>query len=643
MVIKIPRADIEVPSVGKRGTALLDTARTNRINYEGFTSKLTSLAQTINAHNDKINQRRIQNKSTKYNALMATDAQNFSQEIEIGKYNVLTKTYDPYTTDEINQKVKTFESNMEGKYKNKIFKGDNEGWDHFESYYFGNLTKADHGAHQGTKKKILADSAIAYSTAKMNQEETIKNTPASEVMWIVMNTMIEQEKQLYTTSSDAVNIDLTANIQAIKNKFVIKAITAGHEKQLFTSKPDGSSTGYNWTKINQEIKSDKDYYGYKLSKTEKEYALEYVKNQAIEQDFFETRAKNQHNEDLFKTNIEAIRNGKMTISQVEAIKFTDDEEGMKLKDGLVTYARNKMLGNLPDESDIAMFRNLRSEVVEMSVTSLTEKVILSSDNKLDSQIREKYSNKKGEFIGMSIMERVNAGLLSDDDYGRLYAIINDPQLTTNLREFSKLIKAHEKEIRGVLHKYDLKADVRVYQLETIAERAFIKGLKDGKKPEDMLDPFHDDFILKPALLEKYVIDITTQSKSIAEQMAAKSTTIGEVKWEGPVWENYKDKYATIEDFDNGIEMRTYMETESYKKWDKATKGADVKVASGTKKTKKISNTKVSGVFNFKEYDDGSVEPITKAKTLRYYEWLKVYGKTHKKDGTPINKGFLMEE
>jgi hypothetical protein len=643
MAIKIPRADIEVPSVGKRGTALLDTARTNRIDYEGFTSKLTSLAQTINAHNDKINQRRIQNKSTKYNALMATDAQNFSQEIEIGKYNVLTKTYDPYTTDEINQKVKTFESNMEGKYKNKIFKGDNEGWDHFESYYFGNLTKADHGAHQGTKKKILADSAIAYSTAKMNQDETIKNTPASEVMWIAMKNMIEQEKQLYTTSSDAVNIDLTANIQAIKNKFVIKAITAGHEKQLFTSKPDGSSTGYNWTKINQEIKSDKDYYGYKLSKTEKEYALEYVKNQAIEQDFFETRAKNQHNEDLFKTNIEAIRNGKMTISQVEAIKFTDDEEGMKLKDGLVTYARNKMLGNLPDESDIAMFRNLRSEVVEMSVTSLTEKVILSSDNKLDSQIREKYSNKKGEFIGMSIMERVNAGLLSDDDYGRLYAIINDPQLTTNLREFSKLIKAHEKEIRGVLHKYDLKADVRVYQLETIAERAFIKGLKDGKKPEDMLDPFHDDFILKPALLEKYVIDITTQSKSIAEQMAAKSTTIGEVKWEGPVWENYKDKYATIEDFDNGIEMRTYMETESYKKWDKATKGADVKVASGTKKTKKISNTKVSGVFNFKEYDDGSVEPITKAKTLRYYEWLKVYGKTHKKDGTPINKGFLMEE
>jgi len=77
MVIKIPRADIEIPTVGKRGTALLDTARTNRINYEGFTSELSSIAQTIKAHNDKINQRRIQNKSTKYNAKMATDVQEF--------------------------------------------------------------------------------------------------------------------------------------------------------------------------------------------------------------------------------------------------------------------------------------------------------------------------------------------------------------------------------------------------------------------------------------------------------------------------------------------------------------------------------------------------------------------------------------
>ena len=643
MAIKIPRVDIEVPSVGKRGTALLDTARTNRINYEGFTSELSSIAQTIKAHNDKINQRRIQNKSTKYNALMSTDAQNFSQEIEIGKYNVLTKTYDPYTVDEINQKVKKFETDMEGKYKNKIFKDDKEGWDHFESYYFGNIKQADHGAHQGTKKKILADSAIAYSIAKMNQNETINKTPVSEVMWIAMNTMIEQEKQLYTTSSDAVNIDLTKNIQDIKNKFIIKAVTAGHEKQLFGDGINGNTTGYNWTKINQEIKSDKDYFGYKLTKTEKEFVLDYVKNKAIEQDFFETRAKNQHNENLFKSKIDGIRDGTIPPSEVEKLDFTKDEEGTKLKNDLVTYSRNKMLGNLPDESDIAMFRNLRSEVVDMSVTSLTEKVILSSDNKLDSTIRKEYSNKKGEFIGMSIMERVNAGLLSDDDYGRLYAIINDPQLTTNLREYSKMDQAYEKEIRGVLDKWDLKADIRVYQLETEAERAFIQGLKDGKKPEDMLDPFHDDFILKPALLEKYSVNISQQSKSIAEQMAAKSTTIGEVKWEGPVWENYKDKYATIEDFDNGIEMRTYMETESYKKWDKATKGADVKVASGTKKTKKVSNTKVSGVFKFKEYDDGSVEPITKAKTLKYYEWLKVYGKTHKKDGTPINKGFLMKD
>jgi len=642
MVIKIPRADIEVPSVGKRGTALLDTARTNRINYEGFTSKLTSLAQTINAHNDKINQRRIQNKSTKYNALMATDAQNFSQEIEIGKYNVLTKTYDPYTTDEINQKVKTFESNMEGKYKNKIFKGDNEGWDHFESYYFGNLTKADHGAHQGTKKKILADSAIAYSTAKMNQDETIKNTPASEVMWIAMKTMIEQEKQLYTTSSDAVNIDLTANIQAIKNKFVIKAITAGHEKQLFTSKPDGSSTGYNWTKINQEIKSDKDYYGYKLSKTEKEYALEYVKNQVIEQDFFETRAKSQHNDNIFKNKIEGIRDGTIPPSEVEKLDFTKDEDGTKLKDGLVTYSRNKMLGNLGDESNIAMFRGIRRMVLNQDVTSLTESITLPTDK--DEYVLDKNTNVyvRTTTKGMSIIDRVNAGLLSDDDFNRLYSTINDPQLTTNLREFNKLVTAYEPQIKGKLKAYDLKADQRVYEIETILERKFKKGLKDGLKAEDMLDPQHKDFILTDDLLTQYVLSLPEQAKYIGEQY---KTSTSKGQWEGPVWNSfYKEKYNNdYKAFVNGEEFQRYLKTDSYKKFDKSSPDIDLKIVAGGAEPKKVSNIKSSGLFNFKEYDDGSVESITKAKTLKYYEWLKVYGKTHKKDGSLKNEGIFQEE
>ena len=652
MPIKINpvRGEIEQKSISNRGSTLLDSVKSNRINYESFTNELSSIAQTINSHNDKLNQRRITNKSTKYNALMATDVNNFSQDIEIGKYNSETQTYDPYTLDEITTKQTEFNTKMEKKYKNKIYKDDDAAWEHFASYYWNNLKAADLGSHQGNKKKILADTAIAWSIYKTSQGNDIKNIKADDTMWLKRDHLIAKEKEMFASavSSGVGNIDLTANIKAINNEFLIKAITSTHEKQLFGDGINGNKTGYNWSKIVEEINSDKEYFGYKLNKDEKESLLDYSKNKAAEQDFWEMRSKDQHNEKLFKDNIESIRDGTTTISQVENLEFTEDETGNKLKNELVTYARNKMLGNIPDESEILMFRHLRTEVVEMNVTSLTEDVVLPSDSKIVAKFTEtqkvKYLNKKGEFVGMSIMERVNEGFLSDDDYQRLYSIVNDPQLTTNLREFSKLIKAHEKEIRGVLSKYDLKADVRVYQLETLAEKEFIKGLKDGKKPEDMLDPFHDDFILKPALLERFTVTITEQSRIISEQMAKKSAVIGEVKWEGPVWDNYKDKYTTADEFYDGIEFQTYLKTESFKKWDKATKNADATVvASGEVKTKQITNEKESGVFKFKEYDDGSVEPKPKAKTLKYYEWLKVYNNTHNGDGTPKNKGFLQEE
>ena len=96
-------------------------------------------------------------------------------------------------------------------------------------------------------------------------------------------------------------------------------------------------------------------------------------------------------------------------------------------------------------------------------------------------------------------------------------------------------------------------------------------------------------------------------------------------------------------FVNGEEFQRYLKTDSYKKFDKSSPDIDLKIVAGGAEPKKVSNIKSSGLFNFKEYDDGSVESITKAKTLKYYEWLKVYGKTHKKDGSLKNEGIFQEE
>ena len=544
MAIKIPRADIEVPSVGKRGTALLDTARTNRINYEGFTSELSSIAQTIKAHNDKINQRRIQNKSTKYNSVMATDVQDFSQEIEIGKYNALTKTYDPYTVDEINKKIKKFEMDMAGKYKNKIYKDDEDGWNHFESYYWGNLKTADHGAHQGTKKKILADSAIAYSMAKINQDKTITNTPASEVMWMIMKNMIDQEKQLYTTSSDAVNIDLTANIQAITQKFLVKAIKGGHEKVL-----ENGETGYDWNTIRQKVKNENtDYYGRKLTIDERKGLLEYIKEQSTEQNFFEDAWVTKNNETIFKNNIKDITSGKVKISEIKDLEFKT-LEGEKLKNGLIEIATKVQLGEYGDESNIANFLEIRARILDGTITSLTEDIKLKSDEPRTE--------------GKNILERVGTSI-GNTDFERLNTVLqnkDNKRWGVEYQQLQKLVVSRKSEIEGIMAKYDMAAPVRMYDFESELEIEYFKQRKEGKSSSDLLNPQSKDFILRPELLKKYVLSVTEQSKLVAIQMSEKKS-VG--LYEGPMWDDeMKKKYNNdVMAFINGTERQNYLKTTS---------------------------------------------------------------------------------
>jgi len=646
ITIKPVRADQEIKTLRNTGSSMIDIAKSNRINYDSLTADLSAITQTINSHNDKINQRRINNKSTKYNALMSDEVQEFGQTIELGKFNETTQTYDPWTNEEISKKLLKFEKDMTTKYKNNIYKGDDKAWEHFESYFYTNLKNADGKAHTGNKKKILADTAISWSIYKSSQDKDISSTVANEGMWVKMNMLIEKEKEMFASAVNAgiQNIDIAKNIQEIEAKFLIKAIEAGHEKQLFGDGINGNTTGHDWTTILSEINSDKEYYGRVLTKDEKEIAINYVKEKAIEQDFFEDRNKEQHNEDLYKKNIKAIRDGSMTISKIEKLDFTNDEKGMKIKDGLLTYARSKMLGLLPTESNITLFRQLREKVTKMDVTSVHQNVFLPQNEEL----KKKYTTKDNPDGLMSVLDLVNEGLISDDDYNRLEAIMNDPQLTTDLREFNKLIVAYDDLIQGKLKKYDMNSTVRVYQLESVLENKFKDGLKNGLKASDMLDPFHENFILTDDLLEKYVLSLPKQAEEISKQLKETTDQNSAITWKeagGPQWnDEMKKKYNNdSEAFNNGTEMQEFMQTENYKVWLEQNINAPV-----NNELEKIGKVKIDGQtesngFTFKTFKDGRVEPMPRPGILpffnynRYFEWVKLYGKTHNVDGTPKEK------
>ena len=542
--IKPIRGEIEQKSIGTRGSPILDSVRSNRIDYESFTNELTSIAQTINTHNDKLNQRRIVNKSTKYDAKMAIDVNNFSQDIEIGKYNAETQTYDPYTLDEITKKQEEFNTKMEKKYKNTIYKDDDVAWEHFSSYYWNNLKAADLGSHQGNKKKILADTAIAYQTFKTTQDINITNTGANDHMWDKLEFMIKQEKDMFVANDGVSKIDLAKNINDITQKFLVKAIKGGHEITL-----ENGEKGYDWDSIRNEVNDENhDYYKRKLSIDERKGLIEYIKEQSVEQNFFEDAWVTNNNETIFKNKIDGIIKGDVKISEIKLLKFKT-LEGEKLRNGLIEIATKVQLGEYGDESNIANFLEIRARILDGTITSLTEDIKLKSDE------------PKTE--GKNILERVGTSI-GNTDFERLSTVLqnkDNKRWGVEYQQLQKLVVSRKFEIEGIMAKYDMAAPVRMYDFESELEIEYFKQRKEGKSSSDLLNPRSKDFILRPELLKKYVLSVSEQAKLVATQMSEKKS-VG--LYEGPMWDDeMKKKYNNdVSAFMNGTERQNYFKTTS---------------------------------------------------------------------------------
>jgi len=73
MAIKIPRGEIAAPSVGDRGSSMLNAVQSNKIDYDKVTNTLDFIGQKIAAHNSKIEDQRVDNKNTLNKALLQGD------------------------------------------------------------------------------------------------------------------------------------------------------------------------------------------------------------------------------------------------------------------------------------------------------------------------------------------------------------------------------------------------------------------------------------------------------------------------------------------------------------------------------------------------------------------------------------------
>jgi len=181
--VRIPRADISIPSVGDQ-RSLLDITRQDRINFEGLTADITNVASKINAHNTAIERERIRNKATKESAKMLLDINDFVQTLEKGD-----KNGNPFNQKQIEIKIINFEkSYLSRNYgvdskvvTGRYFEDTQASKDYFESEYWTNLNNFRVSSHAIVKDRILADTKIRFEQIKTKHQN--KKVIARNGMW----------------------------------------------------------------------------------------------------------------------------------------------------------------------------------------------------------------------------------------------------------------------------------------------------------------------------------------------------------------------------------------------------------------------------------------------------------------------------
>jgi hypothetical protein len=132
MAIKIPRGEIQMPSVA-RNTNMMDLAT---VGSRATTSSLSELASTLfeidkvnKAHNEKVRNQEIINKNTENKSLLQADKNDFIFNLtENSTFNTdgdYQKAYEKWSTDTYNKYLKKYDNEK-----------DKDAWDRFKSDFF---------------------------------------------------------------------------------------------------------------------------------------------------------------------------------------------------------------------------------------------------------------------------------------------------------------------------------------------------------------------------------------------------------------------------------------------------------------------------------------------------------------------------
>ena len=204
--------------------------------------------------------------------------------------------------------------------------------------------------------------------------------------------------------------------------------------------------------------------------------------------------ENEENEKIYSENIGSVRNGTMSLEEIDGLPFVG-AEGSKLQQQLKTAAVN-LIENAPLTSDNFTANKTIVQMVQRGeITSLTQKFNIP----LFDPPGEEYS----------ILERENIQLSSRrvDDFFKLFKADEKTENTRKETIISNFVSSKEISIRGsslLINKPTPASNKRMEVFESVVREQLRQGLEDGKNFDDMLNILHPDYIMPQNKLNRYI-------------------------------------------------------------------------------------------------------------------------------------------
>ena len=281
MAIKIPRGEIQMPSVA-RNTNMMDLAT---VGSRSATSSLSSLASTLfeldkvnKAHNEKVRNQEIINKNTENKSLLTSDKDDFIFNLkENGKLNTegdYQKSYEKWANDTLNKYQKKYENEK-----------DQEAWDRFKSDFYSIVNVDAKKEMRDTRnKKILAKAEVNHDAGIQSFKNDIDKLPVSENIFLAKDYLLKKEKDRQVNVGTVLGADKVnyAEQEKYANEKIWKKILSSDKKYL-SDMDDKEYTNYQ--KIIEELKTDKDkkYFGQGLDEDMRQTLLDWAETEMNDQ------------------------------------------------------------------------------------------------------------------------------------------------------------------------------------------------------------------------------------------------------------------------------------------------------------------------------------------------------------------------